>query len=118
HPGGCRHRKTALPPLRQGGLPRPVIDQSCTSKEELVREPTDAVQRIAVALVPQLRPLTDAGIPSFGELRQTDHRFFRRGRTDTYRDELPEELHQLFWSQPDNLAAMQLLGYGATIQDS
>jgi len=80
-------------------------------------EPTDAVQRIVVALVPQLRPLTDARIPSFGELRQTDHRFFRRGRTDTYRDELPEELHQLFWSQPDNLAAMQLLGHGATIQD-
>jgi len=86
--------------------------------EELVREPTDAVQRIVVALVPQLLPLTDVRIPSFGELRQTDRRFFRRGRTDTYRDELPEELHQLFWSQPDNLAAMQLLGYGDTVQDS
>ena len=58
--------------------------------EELVREPTDAVQRIVVALVPQLLPLTDVRIPSFGELRQTDRRFFRRGRTDTYRDELPE----------------------------
>lgn len=85
--------------------------------EELVREPTDAVQRVVGALAAQLRPLADARIPSFGELRQADDRFFRRGLTDTHRDELPEELHQLFWSQPDNVTAMRLLGYGATVHD-
>lgn len=85
--------------------------------EELVREPTDAVQRVVVALAAQLQPLADARIPSFGELRQADDRFFRRGLTDTHRDELPEELHELFWSQPDNVTAMALLGYGAAVHD-
>jgi len=45
---------------------------------------------------------------------QADERFFRRGHTNTYRDELSVELHKLFWSQPNNRAAMRLLGYAAT----
>jgi len=99
--------------LRPPAPHRPVLRY-----EELVREPRDAVQRTVVALLPQLRPLTGARIPSFGELRQADDRFFRRGLSDTHRDELSEELHELFWSQPDNVTAMRLLGYGATVDDS
>jgi hypothetical protein len=69
-------------------------------------------------LVPALRPLPDALIPSFAELQRTDARFFRRGRTATHRDELPDELHQLFWSQRDNVSAMHLLGYSTGGEDS
>jgi hypothetical protein len=54
--------------------------------------------------------LPDARIPSFTELKRTDTRFSRRGKTGTHRDELPRELHELFWSQPDNRAAVELLG--------
>lgn len=83
--------------------------------EELAREPTATVERVIAALVPQLRPLADAQIPSFTELQQADDRFFRRGLTGTHRDELPDDLHQLFWTQPDNVAAMRSLGYGAAV---
>ncbi|MFG1881899.1 sulfotransferase domain-containing protein [Micromonospora sp. NPDC049102] len=86
--------------------------------EELVLRPRAAIERVMQTLVPQLGPLADAQIPSFAELKQSDDRFFRRGLTNTHRDELPAELHQLFWAQSDNVAAMQLLGYGTKTKDS
>jgi hypothetical protein len=86
--------------------------------EELAREPRTVVERVMAALVPKLGPLADAQIPSFAELQQADDRFFRRGLTATHRDELPDELHRLFWAQPDNATAMQLLGYEVPIGDA
>lgn len=86
--------------------------------EDLTQRPRAAVERVMQAVTPQLRPAADARIPSFAELQQADDRFFRRGITGTHRDELPGELHQLFWAQPDNVAAMQLLGYGTRLDDS
>ena len=65
-------------------------------------------------VAPHLRPLPGVSIPSFAELKQADERFFRRGHTATHRDELSVELHKLFWSQPDNRAAMRLLGCPAS----
>ena len=56
-----------------------------------------------------LRP--EAAIPSLDELRRHDDLFFRRGCTGSHQNELPTELHQLFWSRVDNQAAMDLLGY-------
>jgi hypothetical protein len=85
--------------------------------ETLTREPAATVEQVVAALVPHLRPRTDVRIPSFAELHQTDGRFFRTGRTATHHDELPDDLHQLFWNQPDNAAAMQLLGYNNTPGD-
>jgi hypothetical protein len=37
--------------------------------------------------------------------------FFRRGEAQSHRDEMPHELHDLFWAQPENATAMRLLGY-------
>ncbi|MGC4876215.1 sulfotransferase domain-containing protein [Micromonospora sp. DT43] len=85
--------------------------------EALAQEPRVAVEGLMATLVPQLRPVADARIPSFAELQQTDDLFFRRGLTGTHRDELPDELHRLFWAQPDNVAAMRLLGYGTRTDD-
>ncbi|MBM0274789.1 sulfotransferase domain-containing protein [Micromonospora tarensis] len=85
--------------------------------EELAREPRAAIEQVMATLVPQLRPLADARIPSFTELQQSDDRFFRKGLIGAHRDELPDELHHLFWAQPDNVAAMQLLGYGTKTDD-
>lgn len=79
--------------------------------EELAREPGGAVERVMTAVLPGLRPAGNAAIPSFAELQQVDARFFRRGCTGTHRDELPGELHRIFWSQPENAAAMKLLGW-------
>lgn len=79
--------------------------------EELIRRPRRTVETVLATLAPALRPQPDARIPTFAELHQVDGGFFRRGHPGTHSDELPEELHQLFWSRPDNVAAMELLGY-------
>jgi hypothetical protein len=79
--------------------------------EELIDKPEAAVRRVTEAFRMGLEPATTAAIPTFAELHQVDDRFFRRGFTGTYRDELPEDLHQAFWAQPDNATAMALLGW-------
>jgi hypothetical protein len=79
--------------------------------EELIADPETAIGGIMNALSLGLEPGPAAAIPSFAELQQVDDRFFRRGTTGTHRDELPDDLHQAFWAQPDNAAAMALLGW-------
>lgn len=63
-------------------------------------------------VVPALRPDQAVAIPGFDELRKVDAGFFRRGAVGSHRDELPAGLHDLFWSRPDNRAAMGLLETG------
>lgn len=82
--------------------------------EELIASPEAATRRIVGDLVPDLRPVEGACAPEFATLRETDDKFFRRGLVGSYRDELPSELHARFWSRPDNLAAMALLGMNPT----
>ena len=79
--------------------------------DDLVRDPTGTATHIVTALDLPWRRRADATVPSFAELHATDPAFFRRGRTGTHRDELPADLHESFWSHPDNAAAMTLLGY-------
>lgn len=79
---------------------------------QLVRAPRIEVERVMAALVPEMRPLANAEIPSFSELQQVDSGFFRKGVTGSHRTELPDDIHQLFWSRPDNIEAMEMLGYG------
>jgi hypothetical protein len=62
-------------------------------------------------VAPQLQAATDVPAPDFDELHRVDSLFFRRGTTGSYRDEMPGDLHELFWDQPDNHAAMTLLGW-------
>lgn len=95
----------------------PIAHRVVLRYEALAREPRTIVEQVVAALVPGLGPLEDAQIPSFADLQRADDRFFRRGLTATHRDELPDDLHQLFWSRPDNVAAMQLLGYGGAPDD-
>ncbi|BCJ47789.1 sulfotransferase [Actinoplanes ianthinogenes] len=78
--------------------------------EDLIRDPRAALTPIIATVAPSLARRPDATVPSLDELRGHDDRFFRRGRTGSHRDELPGELHRLFWSRPDNRAAMALLG--------
>ncbi|MGX6607932.1 sulfotransferase domain-containing protein [Micromonosporaceae bacterium Da 78-11] len=79
--------------------------------EDLIRDPQATVTPIIATVAPTLGPRPDAAIPSLDELRGHDDLFFRRGRTGSHRDELPTELHQLYWSRVDNRAAMALLNY-------
>jgi hypothetical protein len=79
--------------------------------EDLIRDPHAAVTPIIATVAPVLGLRPEAATPSLEELRGHDDLFFRRGRTGSHQDELPTELHQLFWSRVDNQAAMALLGY-------
>ena len=47
------------------------------------------------------------------DLHGVDPGFFRRDKTGSDKDEMPEELHELFWAQPENAAAMRRLGYAS-----
>jgi hypothetical protein len=79
--------------------------------EGLIRDPRAAVTPIIAAVAPHLPQKPDVAIPSLAELRLHDDRFFRRGHVGSHHDELPAQAHQLFWSRPDNQAAMRLIGY-------
>jgi hypothetical protein len=79
--------------------------------EDLVQDPRTAAAQAMVGLGLDLKPAAGASLPTFAELNQIDPTFFRRGHTGTYRDELPEDLHRVFWSAPANAEAMALLGY-------
>ncbi|MEV0131426.1 sulfotransferase domain-containing protein [Dactylosporangium sp. NPDC050688] len=92
-------------------LTPPVPHRPVLRYEDLAADPVAAVERVVAVVAPHLAPRSGAVIPSLDELRRTDDRFFRRGHTGTHRDEMPEDLHRLFWAHPDNVAAMRLLGY-------
>jgi Sulfotransferase domain len=77
---------------------------------ELIADPSAAVDRVMAVVAPALRADEGAVIPSFEELRQVDAGFFRRGAVGSHRDELPPDLHELFWSRPENRTAMKQLG--------
>ncbi|THV26691.1 sulfotransferase domain-containing protein [Glycomyces paridis] len=79
--------------------------------DDLVTDPARAVGEAVAATAPGLRPVTDAPIPSFAELHARDPGFFRSGATGAHRTELPPDLHDLFWRQPGNAAAMTALGF-------
>jgi len=85
--------------------------------EDLIRDPRAAVTSVIAAVAPALAQRPNAVIPSLDELRRHDDLFFRRGRIGSHHDELPTEAHQLFWSRPDNQAAMTLLGYTQPAND-
>jgi hypothetical protein len=78
--------------------------------ETLIADPVGAVATVMADLVPELVPSPNGVAPGFADLRANDEGFFRRGVVGSHRDELPEELHRLFWSRPDNVAAMAMLG--------
>ena len=81
--------------------------------EDLVVDPRGASERVVSSLVPDLLAIADACVPSFGELHGIDPEFFRRGVSRSHQDEMPDELHELFWAQPENATAMRLLGYSS-----
>lgn len=79
--------------------------------EDLIVDPRGSVERAVSSLLPELVPSADAVIPTFSELHSVDPLFFRRGSAQSYRDEMSEDLHELFWAQPENATAMRLLRY-------
>jgi hypothetical protein len=80
--------------------------------EDLVADPRGAATLAVSSLGPDLVPAAGVSIPSFDELHRIDPDFFRRGVVRSHQDEMPDELHELFWAQQENAVAMRRLGYG------
>ncbi|MGB1249466.1 MAG: sulfotransferase domain-containing protein [Candidatus Promineifilaceae bacterium] len=84
----------------------------CVSYEALITNPERVVEQTLQQLnldLPMRKPLQSA--PTFEKLRTVNSQFFRRGVVGSHKDEMPDELHALFWQQPEHQEAMRLLGY-------
>jgi hypothetical protein len=92
--------------LDNAGVPLAIV-----KFEDLIAEPRAALHRTVARLGIDLVPSRDARIPTFHDLHGIDPNFFRRGVPRSHRDEMPDELHDLFWAQPENATAMDRLGY-------
>jgi hypothetical protein len=91
-------------------LQPPSANHTLLRYEDLIREPADAVQGALGQLSLQLST-TGNQLPTFADLAMADPNFFRKGAPGAWQTEMPPELIDLFWSRPDNRAAMNLLGY-------
>lgn len=82
------------------------------SYEELIANPESVVEQ-TLSKFNFITPLQrlDQNAPTFEDLHTINSQFFRRGVIGSFKDEMPDELHKLFWQQPEHHEAMQLLGY-------
>lgn len=79
--------------------------------ERLIREPETEVRRVLTELGIEPPAQVDGAAPGFSELNSVHDRFFRRGAVGSYRGEMPQDVQELFWAQPQHAEAMALLGY-------
>ncbi len=77
--------------------------------EDLVAAPLATLRRSLDELAIPAGPLQDE-TPDFASLQQRWPGFFRQGRAGAWRDEMPGDLHALFWERHG--PAMEALGYG------
>jgi len=76
--------------------------------EDLVNDPDKAVAEALQTF--GLKPVTTGGkMPDFETLHQKWPDFFRKGKSGAWREEMSDELHDLFWQH--HAVAMNTLGY-------
>jgi hypothetical protein len=78
------------------------------SYEVLVKNPVLTVAHCLRQLHIDLEPV-GGSVPEFAELQRRWPTLFRKGKTGAWRDEMPEELHRLFWQHHG--ALMERFGY-------
>lgn len=82
------------------------------SYENLIANPEQVVNQTLLELnLPFELQKNNKTAPSFQALQKIHGGYFRRGIVGSYKDEMPDELHELFWEQADNIEAMRRLGY-------
>lgn len=82
------------------------------SYETLTANPEQVVNETLLKLDLPFEPQKkNETAPSFQELQTIHSGYFRRGIVGSYKDEMPHELHELFWEQAENIEAMHRLGY-------
>jgi hypothetical protein len=77
--------------------------------EDLVAHPLDELRKAVAAVGLTLHEERTDDLPTFDDLNAQMPAFFRRGRVGGWRDEMPDDLHKLFWRRHG--AVMTQLGY-------
>lgn len=82
------------------------------SYQALIADPVQVVRQTLQQFnfFHNLEPKNHAA-PPFEELQKVHAGFFRRGVVGSFQDEMNDELHELFWAQPENIKAMARLGF-------
>lgn len=77
--------------------------------DDLIANPVDELRRSIAAIGLSPAETGARTPPSFGDLHKLDPQFFSKGRTGAWLDEMPPELHRLFWRRHGD--AMRALGF-------
>jgi hypothetical protein len=77
--------------------------------EELIAAPLHELRRAISAIGCELPEIRSTDPPAFAELHRKIPQFFRAGRVGAWREELPGNLHALFWHRHGD--AMHKMGY-------
>jgi Sulfotransferase domain len=75
--------------------------------EDLIDDPITTTKRVLNPFGISME--SDTGVPTFEELHEKWPKFFRKGQTGSWRQEMPWTVHRLFWKH--HAEAMRLLGY-------
>jgi hypothetical protein len=80
--------------------------------EDLIADPIGMLEAAYRQLpLGSLPPRVGASVPSFDDLRGQLPAFFRRGLTGAWREEMPPDIHDLFWEH--HFKAMAAMGYAS-----
>jgi len=77
--------------------------------QDLLQEPQQRVERLLRAVHIEGTANPAHALPPFEALQSRWPKFFRKGRTDTWQEEMPDDLHELFWRR--HAQGMAALGY-------
>ncbi len=77
--------------------------------ETLIQSPLETVRAALDATGYGLPETPSGALPTFDELHQQYPKFFRAGRVGGWREELPDDIHRLFWERHGEM--MVRLGY-------
>ena len=77
--------------------------------EDLIQSPVECVDEALTRVSYRLLQRRADRAPTFGELHDGDPQFFRKGRVGAWREEMPDDLHDLFWQR--HAEAMERMGY-------
>ncbi len=77
--------------------------------EDLIQSPVDTVRQAMADVGCPLPERAAPDIPTFGALREKLPPFFRKGRVGAWREDMRDDLHELFWKRHG--ATMRAMGY-------
>jgi hypothetical protein len=81
--------------------------------DALIADPVAVASKLMGALAPDVA-MNGKRPKSFAELHQGAPQFFRRGKVGGWRDEMPDDLHRLFWEfNGDAMRAVEELKHGS-----